>query len=290
MSEVRYPDYRQYDAMRNTVNTSIMALLAGSRLANNTLALTDGSSRTLGEIFPAVEHIKRFNLRTDVAREFLSSADTHLATMAITYVLAVHEDFVMSTITLVRSQGITVSAPNRRGIKAWNMHSTLFAALNYQPTTQWVEAFHTLRLMRNSVIHAGARAQPDLISHLAQVSTSGTQLWHRLNHQAPSAIVQNGVVTLVAQHIFCALAVIKELGREINAALQAAISTRNWAEICVHDYQNATTKMKNSRSWRRSLLGYANFFYGPVALTNAELENAARNAGFWTITPWELAN
>lgn len=41
------------------------ALLAGSRWTAHTLSLTSGSTSPLWQLFPAVEHIQRFNMRPD---------------------------------------------------------------------------------------------------------------------------------------------------------------------------------------------------------------------------------
>ena len=262
-----------------------MALLAGSRLAGHTLALTTGSQHTLSEIFPAVEHIRRFNLRTDVARQYLGSADSHLASMAITYVQAVHEDFVSSMISLARNRGISVTSS--RPIKAWNMHSVLFGALRYRPSTEWEECFHLLRHMRNSVAHAGGKASQDLVQYIPSLSAASSQLWQRINNQPPADVVQNGAVVLVAEHIFCSLAVAKALGREINTALQSGLRAQDWAEICVSDYVETTSNYKNSENWRRGLVGFARFHYSGVQLTEGDLEAAARALSQWTLSRWK---
>src|SRR5690606_22350707 len=98
LSEAKYRAYRDYVDSRVEVDNAMMALLAGSRLASNTLQLTGGSKRTLAELFPAVEHIERFNLRNDSARELLLDADRHLTSVALPYALATHEDFVVSSL------------------------------------------------------------------------------------------------------------------------------------------------------------------------------------------------
>ena len=75
MPEVRFAAYRQYLLQRQLVNSSVMALLAGSQLASHTLQLTQGSDRTMREIFPQVPHIDRFNLKSDHARALLLDAE-----------------------------------------------------------------------------------------------------------------------------------------------------------------------------------------------------------------------
>lgn len=102
MPEIHYPAYRTYVDTRVEANDAMMALLAGSRLAAHTLQLTEGSTATIASVFPAVEHIRRFDLRSDIARDLLRNADFHLASVAVTYALATHEDFATSTLTRLR--------------------------------------------------------------------------------------------------------------------------------------------------------------------------------------------
>ncbi|MER5532184.1 hypothetical protein [Streptomyces mirabilis] len=267
------------------MNNAMMALLTGSRLAGHTLQLTAGSERTLAELFPAVEHVGRFNLRSDVARSLLQNADHHLTSVALPYALATHEDFVMSSIDLLRKEGFAIQTGGKR-IKAWNMHAVLFNSSGSPVPHDWLESFDLLREMRNSTIHAGGKVQPSLATHIAGMGAAATTEWQRLNDQLPSDVVQSGQVTLIAEHIFTAFAVTKRLGREINAALTAAIPVASWARIAVEDYQSVTSKTKNSSGWRRSLSGYARINYAPAKLTEADLEQAARSLGYWTLGTW----
>lgn len=285
MAELLYPDYRTYSETRTVVNNAMMALLAGSRLAGHTLQLTSGSERTLSELFPAVEHIKRFNLRSDVARSLLQNADHHLTSVALPYALATHEDFVMSSIKILRSEGATIQTGGKP-IKAWNMHTVLFDSAGRAIPTEWLESFDLLREMRNCTIHAGGKVQPRLTDHIAAMGSASIAEWQRLNGQAPSDVVKSGRVELIAEHIFTAFAVTKRLGREINRALTTALPKASWARIAVEDYQKNTSKTKNSSSWRRSLLGYARLNYAPAQLLEADLEQAARSLGYWTVAAW----
>src|SRR6476620_2603363 len=92
MTEMKYQEYRRYLGQRQAVNSAIMGLLAGSKLAANTLSLMEGSSIVLGDAFPRVQHIGRFNLKSDAARQILEDAEAHLGSMALPYILAIHED------------------------------------------------------------------------------------------------------------------------------------------------------------------------------------------------------
>ena len=88
-STVQFAIYRQYNEARQGANNAMVSLLAGSALGAHTLKLTAGSDRLLPEIFPAVPHIKRFNLRPASAAEVLDAAGPHLATVTVPYAIAI---------------------------------------------------------------------------------------------------------------------------------------------------------------------------------------------------------
>ena len=106
MREVRFTQYRSYEARRVDASNAMMALLAGAGMASHLLQLTRGSKHLLPEVFPQVPHIGRFNLRSELARKILDAADVHLGAMAIPYALAIHDDFLRECIDLL----VTASA------------------------------------------------------------------------------------------------------------------------------------------------------------------------------------
>ncbi|SDL00651.1 hypothetical protein SAMN05216298_2236 [Glycomyces sambucus] len=287
MVEIQYPEYRRYVETRVVVNNAVMALLAGSRLAGHSLQLNTGSHRTLAELFPAVEHIERFDLRSDHARELLLNADYHLASVTIPYALATHEDFVMSSIKMLKSEKITIRK-GKEEIRANNMHEVLFSSTDHALPEEWMQSFHLLRQMRNCIVHAGGRAQKALLDHLTEMGAAATEGWQRINHQTPAQVVLNDKLDLIAEHIFTAFAVTKRLGREINTALGSRIPQTSWAAIAVEDFHEHSSKIKNSSAWRRALLGYARTSYSPLKLQENELESAARAKGYWTVKRWRL--
>jgi hypothetical protein len=113
----------------------MMALLAGSKLAINTLGLTSGSTLRLAQIFPKVPHIDRFDLRTDVAARILDDAELHLSTMAIPYVLALHEDYMMQSARMLVNE-TAMSRSVHRALNAKTMHEQFAGASGGQPLGQ----------------------------------------------------------------------------------------------------------------------------------------------------------
>lgn len=286
MAEIMYPGYRSYVASRVDVNDAMMALLAGSKLAAHTLQLTEGSTSTLAQLFPAVPHISRFNLRSDAARDYLNHADYHIASVSIPYALATHEDFVTSSLDLLRKHQISLKT-HGRNIRAWNMHTILFESVGIAEPESWLESFHVLRQVRNCITHTGGVADDDLMVAIAAMGTDAREGWKDINSGLePEGLNDAGRLVLTAELIFLAFAVTKRLGREINSALRKTLSTQDWAKIAVEDFAAQTSKARNSSGWRRSLIGYVRQFYADLNLQSDDLETAARDLHLWSPMRW----
>lgn len=287
MPEILFPAYREYYSSRVDVNDAMAALLVGSRLAGHTLSLTAGSTLTLGQLFPAVGHIERFNMRSDVARDFLNNADHHLASVAVPYALATHEDFVMEMLSLLRSEGRRLITHGKR-VRAWNMHAVLFETCGETEPDEWIQSFHVLREVRNCITHAGGGVSQNLRDLIAAMGPSARSGWEGINlGKSPEDVeAANGRIVLTTEHLFTAFAVTKRLGREINAVLGREFDGLTWARMAVQDYNSVTSKPRNSSGWRRSLIGYARQNYAAASLAEADLEAAARHLGLWSPAKW----
>lgn len=232
MAEILFPAYREYKDSRVQVNDAMSALLVGARVAAHTLTLTAGSTATLGQLFPTVDHIDRFNMRSDVARDFLNSADHHVASVAIPYALATHEDFTMSMISMLKEEGWDLRVGNTP-IRAWNMHAVLFGVFHEQEPSSWIESFHVLREMRNCITHSGGRVDQKLREALQQMSAESRQGWSSINNGTEPENMggPTGRLNLTAEHMFTAFAVTKRLGREINKLLANHLSRNTGLEL-----------------------------------------------------------
>ncbi|WP_028821905.1 hypothetical protein [Propionimicrobium lymphophilum] len=288
MGEIMFREYRDYIENRVRVNNAMMALLAGSKLAAHTLSLTSGSNSTLAEVFPTVEHIKRFNLRSDSARDLLNDADQYIASVTIPYALATHEDFVIKMLHLLESEGVRPITHGRQ-VKAWNMHEVLFETCGYLKPVEWLETFHVIREIRNSIIHSGELSDSRLNEAISRMGDDARHGWSKLNRNAlPEATIDSkGRLALTAENVFTSLAVTKRLGREINRALANRLDTTEWARLAISDFHKSTTKIRNSSGWRRSAIGFARQYYSLAGITEGDIEQAARKLGFWTIAAWK---
>jgi hypothetical protein len=288
MAEIHFDKYRSYISSRIEVNDAMVALLAGSQLAAHTLQLTVGSKAPLSEIFPAVAHIKRFNLRSDSARSLLSNADHHVASVALPYALATHEEFVLATIELLRSRGTAIIDHNKQ-VRAWNMHAVLFDSCGATEPPETMEQFHTLREIRNSIIHDGGTVGTRLPATVTSMGTAARASWAVINQgDAPERVIgSDGRLRLTAEHVLTAFAITKRIGRSINAALASHFDAETWARLAVEDFNAETTKQRNSSQWRRSLLGFIRMHYSEIRLSEQVVEQAARHVGAWTTKEWK---
>jgi len=288
---MEFPAYRQYEAIRQEANNAMMALLAGSELAAHTLRLTAGSSRLLPEIFPGVDHITYFNLRTDAATHLLLDTGHHLGAVAVPYALAVHEDFVVTVLDLLNQFGYARKAPGdsadttRNPVKPWNMHEALWMTLG-QPAPRRgsviaLEHFHLLREMRNAQIHAGGAISARLSQEVRDMTPQAATGWMAMSRRAATDVIATDPLRFTTFDIFAVFATTKALGRAVNSLLRDELTARQWAEICLEDYSALTSKPRGSDHWIRGLIGHAamNYVAGPV--TEQDIVDAAVAAGAW---------
>lgn len=289
---VEFPDFRQYEETRQEANNAMMALLAGSKLAAHTLQLTSGSRQLLPDIFPGVEHISYFNLRTDAATELLLDTGHHLGAVAVPYALAVHEDFVMTVLELLNTLGRVRSAPGnsndptRNRVKAWNMHEAVFMTLGQPVPARGsaevaLEHFHLLREMRNTHIHSGGLISSELRDQVTAISVPAQAAWDRIARRTPADVIAMPRLRFTTFDIFAAFGTTKALGRTINTLLRDGLTATEWADICRSDYSTLSSKAAGSDQWIRGLLGHGTAFYGTTSMTQTDLLNAAIAAGQW---------
>ena len=287
MQETQFPLYREYRESIRQANDAVAALLVGSRLSAHTLQLNTGSRHPLSELFPQVEHIRRLNLQTGKAQAILRNADHHLASITIPYVLAIHEDFIKSVFNGLSIY--TSSKTLQKTPRAFEIHEEFFSLTQYSPPHTWLLSFHTLRTIRNTIIHGGNIIDKGVIDAVNAMDDAATTGWHHITGEPPHMLLRSNEIQLKAEHIFVTFAVIKQLGREINQAYTSFLDRSKIALECVNDFNNInrsskSPKSNNSSAWRRSLLVHAKFNYRHQGFTETELLNAAQELGFWTIT------
>ncbi|MGD9701989.1 MAG: hypothetical protein AB7Q42_04455 [Acidimicrobiia bacterium] len=275
MPVVMYADYRRLESQRRDANNSIMALLAGSKLAVNTLGLTAGSTLPLSEIFPRVPHIARFNLRTDIARSLLDDAERHLATMAVPYVLALHEDFMLHCASLLRKHG-RMSASAYGALNAKTMHARFSQNAGGTFSIASLELFQLVRTLRNSQIHEGGRVNEECHAARIGLSAKAESLWEYLTKEQLSSCTVGDDVALGHPQLVGTLAITHRLMEEANEMLQQVIPSWVWANMAVADAKAEKLHLAGNPAQRlRKLRGFVRMHYGALALPDDEVRDAA---------------
>jgi hypothetical protein len=271
--QVHFAAFRILEERRVEAGNAIWAILAGSKIAANTLSLTEGSTRTLAEMFPSVEHIERFNLRSDIARSLLGNAEADLCTMGMSYAIALHEDFVKTCLSwLVPLKRITRS--KLRDAKAANVHEKLEGASGVSMDVDSLALFHLTRLMRNCHIHAGGLGSRELERHASTLNSTQRYTWEKLTKES-FAVPAEGVPVLVGVGgLIATLAIGKRLSYDVNLTLQAAIPRSEWANLAAREYFALGAKGPRHATALRSLKGYTRTTYSALALTDNELRAA----------------
>jgi len=270
--EVRFAQYRRYEAKRIDASNAMMALLAGAGMASHLLQLTRGSKHLLPEVFPQVPHIGRFNLRSELAREILDAADIHLGAMAIPYALAIHEDFLRVCIELlVTARACTAKQAGQANSLA-TKHPLIAQSTGGAFNADSLGQLTTLRLMRNCMIHNGGRVDQQLVNNLTTWTSSVETGWVRLTGDSPRQLSLGAQLSFGHGEMILALAVTKVLAREANQLLQPALPRRQWTDMLIEDLVESDTNVLRAPDFRRRARGLAKFHYAPLQLSDGELE------------------
>ena len=273
MAIVRFAAYRIYEDVRTEMNNAIMALAAGAQLAAHLLKLNEGSSLLLPDVFPRVEHIGRFSLTSQAARDILEEADRHLGAMAVPYVLAVHEDYMKTCLGMLERAG-KVPSGTAADTRSVGQHSAMAAASAAGGFSADAAAqLHTLRKMRNCVIHSGGRASRSLVNDVTQWQQSAASGWVNLARDL-RGMSEGDQVTFEHGEVLLALAVTKTLAREANEILQRTLDRSTWAVMVLDELLQHDQHALKGQMWLRKATGHARFHFRVLNLTTNELQAA----------------
>lgn len=242
-------------------------------MAAHLLQLTEGSARLLPEMFPQVPHIGRLNLTTDTARQILVAGDVHLGAMAVPYALAVHEDYMKTCLRLLKRGRLPVSK-DPDDFKLVDQHEEIERVTGGSFTPSSLQQLHGLRLMRNCTIHSGGRCSRTLINHLASWSSDAEDGWMKVAGRSPRSMSVGDPIEFGHGEVLISLAVTKALARETNRLMQPALPRELWADLVVEDLLDDDPQALATSEALRRARGLARFHYGPLLLTDAEIQQA----------------
>lgn len=272
MAIVWYEDFRRHDERRIGANDSMMALLAGSKLAAHTLQLNQGSDHRLSELFPSVPHIRRLDITTESAQRILDDAEVQLGAMAVPYVFALHEDLIVGMGSLLLTEGL-ISKQRLGALKSSNMHACLEEVSNQNFSVALLDLFHLVRLSRNAHIHSGGRAEAPLANRITKVADSSFASWKAFTGESFPHYSVGDAVRLGLPELIGSLAVTKRLAEEANHFLQSTISRATWADMVVAEWRREPSPGNPAQTLRK-VRGVARHRFAALSLTEDELKQA----------------
>lgn len=270
MKTINYPSYRVHEKQRIQTNDTMMGLLVGSKLAAATLELTAGSTVTLSKMFPTVQHIRRFDHVADTARDVLADAEPLLGIMAVPFVIGLHEDLIVGMLKMINAEA-KMSVPQLDKAQSSNMHTKFESSTGTAFTPELTELFHLVRLMRNTHIHNGGRADNRLQNYSSKVSAQGKAMWTQITGQAAPVFSSGDDVRLGLPELIGSLAVTKRLADEANIVLQTALARQTWLDILREDWLASVSPKGNPDQREKNLRGFARMYYAPLNFTAAEI-------------------
>jgi len=272
MGIVNYLAYREHEHLRVQTNDTMMGLLAGSKIASQTLNLTSGSKLQISEIFPKVEHIRRFSLKTERAQEILENAEYMLGILAVPQVIALQEDLMVGMLRLLEEH-VPGAGNLTKNAKAADVHERVQDSTGKSFTPESLELFHLVRVARNTHIHNGGKADATLINRISNTNPQSYQVWTTITKATFPDYQLGDKVTLGLAELIGILAITKRLAEEANDILQRDLPKNVWADIAVKDWVK-TRKPGDTNQLNKQLLGLVRRHYGPLGLTEQELQAA----------------
>jgi hypothetical protein len=272
MSIVKYPAYVRAEQERISTNNAMMGLLVGSKLASRTLELTEGSQLTLSAMFPKVEHIGRFDLKTETARQVLNDSESLLGGMAVLYAFGLHEDLMRDMLSLLADDQ-HISPADVKDIKSFEIHSKFSALTQTTFQSELLEIFHIVRQIRNARIHNGGKVKAHLVAEVSNLSLSARNLWKATVGTDVPDYVEDDIADVGLSELILILAVTKRLSEAANEGLQKSVSRSHWLKIFKADVMGSGDLVGNGGQRLRKVKGFARQFYGPLSFTPEELQS-----------------
>lgn len=264
MVKVRFKHYREYLDQRILVNDTVMGLLAGSKLSEQLLSLSEGSTALLGDMYPGIQDINRFNLPVAKAREVLDDAENLLVILAVPQILALHEDLMIDMLGILGSSGQPSAA---------QMHEKFEEETGLSFPSEELALFHLIRLARNEHIHNGGVARPHFAQQISELPQEADDTWTEITDESFPVYKAGDPVILNNAFLVGTLAVTRRLASIANKHLAQVIPVPRWADLVVHEWSLGERKGNKNQQWR-SIRGLAKRFYAAINIPENELEAA----------------
>ena len=260
-----------------------MALLIGARLGQHALNSSPADPNAhLPDLFGRIPGIERVNRKVADAARLLEEAEHHLASMGIPYVLGVQGAYLSETIAMLREDGKDdESAPRSvawradpNDIPLNEIHEYVAERCGRALPADLLDLFHLARRLRNRIIHFAGAAGARLPGDYRSLSRAARSRWEAVA-QRPLTIDSRGMLRLSDGELIAVLATTRHLAAAVNEMVAQTLSRDYWAKVVVEDYRTLEPQRFGEAAQRmRRLRGHARIFYGPLQLTQDELEAA----------------
>ncbi|MGW3167119.1 hypothetical protein ACWC9Q_30510 [Streptomyces sp. NPDC001142] len=277
---VQFPAYRLHEKMRREVNDSVMGLLAGAGLASHLLHPMVKADVPLSTIFPEISEVTRFNLSIKQAQLILDNSGTHVARMALPYLLALHEDYIKACLGLLSKEGL-VTAKKAESTSPSKAHETIEIASGKSFPSSSLTQFHILREMRNCLIHRGGLVDERLINTIESLSRSAEAGWKKQTGNTPRNLKRGDVLGISTGEVVMSLAVSKKLARCANGIVAESLSESTWVDVILDDVEEFGPGIPANADERlRKVEGYTRHYYSATGITRHGLEEGLARMGF----------
>lgn len=264
MGKVHFKHYRDYLEQISLVNDTVMGLLAGSKLSEQLLSLSEGSTALLGDIYPGIQDINRFNLPVAKARDVLDDAENLLVILAVPQILALHESLMLDILGILGSNARPSAA---------QMHETFEDKTGLSFPSEELALFHLLRLARNEHIHNGGVTRAYFAKERRKLPSKANDTWIQITGESFPVYKTGDRVILNVPFLIGTLAVTRRLTSIANRHLSQVIPVPHWADLVVQEW-SLERRTGNEQQQMRRIRGIARRFYSAIEISDSELEAA----------------
>lgn len=273
---VHFPAYRAFDDVRAVANDALMALLIGGRVGRAALAEADPDS-WLQDIVP-VEDVRRLHLRVKAGSELIESSEKYLSVMGIPFTLSVYQGYLGNVIKFLQTAGVDQSGRDPFKLSLDEVHPHL-KGCGISLDSDLCRLFEVIRLVRNRILHAAGIQGSSVRSAYKHLPKSARGWWEVRTNREITFGGSGDMLSLGPPELIGSLALTKELGRQTNEGLIPIIPREAWAVLVIEDYRLChPNKFKLKPQVFRSLKGFSNNLYAPLALAEEELRTAYQSA------------
>ena len=276
---IKFSAFRNYEDAFIKSNDAMMALLVASQLTSDFLGQHPNQETLLPDLFEKVPEIKRLNRSADDAVKILAKSESYLASMAMVYVLAVHQSYMNEVVKFLEEHGYEVEGRNSKGelaaIDSENVYKAIEDCCETELDSDLIEQLAFVRRIRNRITHFGGDPGSNLRQDSKLMNLKNRQLWEKRMGRSLKKLLDQERIELTASELMGTLALSRKVAIEVQNLLAAKVDRAIWAGIIVKEYAAENPiGIKNVKQRLRRIKGYARELYHGLYLTENELEDA----------------